>query len=75
MAIVAIMAKMAIMAIMAMANVISNVAMMGTQLKSTKKLAQWCWVHPNRINPYKVINIFMISSNIRLYSNSKKADI
>ena len=42
MAIVAIMAKMAIMAIMAMANVISNVAMKGTQLKSTKKLVHWC---------------------------------
>ena len=39
---VGIVANMAIMAIFAMAWAINNMVTLGIQLKSTKKLAQWC---------------------------------
>ena len=38
----AIMAKMGILAISAMAIGINNMVILGIQLKSIKKLAQWC---------------------------------
>ena len=40
--IVAIMAKMAILAISAVARGVINMAILGIQLKSITKLAQWC---------------------------------
>ena len=55
MAISAIMAIMAIIAIMVMANDCTNMAMLGIQLKSSKKLAKWSWFHLNLLIPSKVI--------------------
>ena len=46
--IVAIMEKMAILAISAMAIIVINMANLGIQLRSIKKLAQWCKININR---------------------------
>ena len=42
--------------LMAMANGCINMAMLGIQLKSTKKQANWSWFHLNRLIPSKLCN-------------------
>ena len=57
---VTIMAIMAILAIPAMAIGVINMAILGIQLKGTKKLAQWCYIHINHTFRSDIINIFVI---------------
>ena len=69
------MAKMAIIAIMAMANGCINMAMLGIQLKSTKKLANWSWSHLNRLIHSTVITLYVILTFFVSDLHCKIADI
>ena len=75
MAIGAIMAKMAIIPIIAMANGCINMAMLGIQLKSTKKLANWSWSHLNRLIHSTVIALYVILTFFVSDLHCKIADI
>ena len=69
--IVANMAKIVILAISAMAIGLINMAILGIQLKSIKKLAQWCFIHTYRIFRSYIIKSFVILSFSQLLYNVK----
>ena len=69
------MAISAIIAIMATAYDCTNMAMLGIQLKSSKKLANWSWFHLNRLILSRVIHISVISLLFVSDLHCKNADI
>ena len=58
--IVAIMAKIAILEISAMAICVIIIAILNIQLKSIKKIAQWCLIHINRTIRSEIIKNLVI---------------
>ena len=50
-------------------------AMLGIQLKRSKKLANWSWFHLNQLIPSKVIALFVIFTFFGSDSHCKIADI
>ena len=63
---VAILDKMAILTISEMAIYVINKAILGIQLKSIKKLAQWCLIHIKRTFRLDIIKTIVFLKFSRL---------